>query len=682
MSDTTRSMLADQLAAGGPLRDETRQALTGLAEISDWLTTMTPSAEDRENPTAKRLRDAERELAHDDFKLMVMGRFSSGKSTLLNALMAGVTHPVEVMAGAAGPLPVDELPSTAVLAGIRYSETPYVIARRSDGTEERWTLDRYLRESMLDGSQTKAENLQRFLEIEEFEIGYPSRLCQGNVMLYDSPGTDEAPERTDITRRAAAGCDAAIVVFSSNAPLGEREVDDALAAANEKVQLFVVVNMFDGKVADEKFKAYVWNKYIHERQAGDRYAGQDLAQHGLYLIDARAAEQGRARGDEAQVEASGILALERRLAEYLLTERLGQHVRRFAGQGLLLSHDVERRINRLRSGLETERGELREKYLQIRPRLLDLRRRGDRVARIIDDQKLRSAAALQAGLLENERSIRDGLAGHLETVSLKTAAGFARIFRTTKIQQEADEVINAFVDSRRREWSHTVAANRLARARETMVEDLTAEVRAIEAEVEDIQFQLTGETVGTGGRGELIGIGERITSTIIGIAFGNLTAGIGGGVGGYRSALGGVAATVGAAVVIVGMGLTAPVAIPLALIAGAVGAQAAGNIGLEKRIKKLAADHAVPHLTSQVEALQRNLHSDVERYFQPLAEQITAEVTAALEAEAQSIDEQAAMNERSQEEKEKALGDLSRAFDAVLTHRKQLDDTVAASHQI
>jgi hypothetical protein len=677
MSDPANPTLGDLITDGARIRVEAKEAILGLADVADRLAAITGSA----SPQADRLRRAEHELATDDFKLIVMGRFSSGKSTLLNALMAGVTHPVDLQ-GVAGPLPVDDLPTTAILAGITYADKPYVTAWGFDGSADRWTFDRYLRESMLDGTRTREENLERFRDIRQFEIGYPARLCRDGVTLYDSPGTDEAPERTYISQEASRTCDAAIVVFSSQAVMGLREVEDAVAAADDGVETFVVVNMFHGKVADERFRGVVWNKYVHEHQGGPPYSGQDLAERGIYLVDALAAQEGRLRGDAALVERSGLAALERRLADFLVNERQGVHVKRFAEQAVNLSRDVDRHIEGLRSVLQVEQDKLRAAYQQVLPRMHDLRRRSARVGEIIEDNKVRARAKLQLSLMESERAMRDGLAEHLAATPLESASGLTATFRIPKIQNEADEVVNAYINAHRGTWSTTTATRQLNRISESLLDELGAEVADVAREIDEINFQLTGKEVSREGRTAVISATERITSAMAGIVLGDLSAGVTGGAGGWRGAAGGVAAALGVAVIAVGAGVAAPVAIPAMLIASLIAGAATGKIGLERRIKEKVGEHAVEMLRGQQDQLLQTLFQDIDRAFKPLAEAATAEITAVLDAEEQSIHDQAALNQSDLAARQRAQATLDEATAAVATHRKALENAATISRQI
>ena len=105
--------------------------------------------------------------------------------------------------------------------------------------------------------------------------------------------------------------DGMIFVFRSDSLVGqsEREVVYELQRGGPS-DLLMVVNRFHGRPVDERIKRFVWDRLVPHLQGCLPYAGQDLAAHGIYFVDALTALKGRLTGDAAQVAASGLPALE------------------------------------------------------------------------------------------------------------------------------------------------------------------------------------------------------------------------------------------------------------------------------------------------------------------------------------------------------------------------------------
>jgi hypothetical protein len=141
---------------------------------------------------SQRLTERAESLRTMVYKLLVIGRPNSGKSTLLNALLL----PLEGQIGGLElpPLPVNAYRTTALPAWIGYAKEPSCTVWSFDGSQEPKSLAWYQRESELEGDLERDEH--RFQGVAEFELGLPSQLCSAAVMFGDSAGLDCAlPER-------------------------------------------------------------------------------------------------------------------------------------------------------------------------------------------------------------------------------------------------------------------------------------------------------------------------------------------------------------------------------------------------------------------------------------------------------------------------------------------------------
>ena len=310
---------------------------------------------------AEELETLARNLRSETVGVITLGRFKNGKSTLWNALLADTTRPVNL--GAAGPLFVDDLPATAVITGVRYSEDPYVKALDFAGTLEDWPLDRYMSHS---GIGFEEPQKQASYKIREFEMGFPARLCLPGVILYDSPGLDEDPRRTWATQQAVQRCDIAVMVYRSDSLMGQSEVEQvsALTGAIGR-RVMTIINMWHGRAADHRFRAYVWNRYVRERFPGvEAWAGQDLRSYDIYFVDAARASTARYADDESGAETSGLVSFEQRLRS-ILAEEFRLRIDRFISR----ADDVARAIAQDTQPIEASR-ELQNQRQHLRTFML------------------------------------------------------------------------------------------------------------------------------------------------------------------------------------------------------------------------------------------------------------------------------------------------------------------------
>jgi uncharacterized tellurite resistance protein B-like protein/predicted GTPase/gas vesicle protein len=183
-------------------------------------------------------------LRSQKFRVAVVGEFSQGKSTLLNALSEEEIQPTRV------------IPCSGSITVLRYSEQKRVICRYRDGQEEAIPLEDYqARASIPD--DVALNNREAALTSDVLEIVYEHpglALCQHGVELVDSPGLNEHPERTRITHQLLESVDAVLFLANGSRPMtqGERELLHSLklklnGGQNDRPasNLFVVVNFMD-----------------------------------------------------------------------------------------------------------------------------------------------------------------------------------------------------------------------------------------------------------------------------------------------------------------------------------------------------------------------------------------------------------------------------------------------------
>ena len=186
-----------------------------------------------------------RQLQSQNFRVAVVGEFSQGKSTLLNALLREEIQPVRA------------IPCSGTVTVLKYGEQKRVICRYKDGSEEEIPLEKYQEkaaiseEAALDGVSDELATSS----IKEIVFEHPDlELCRHGVEIVDSPGLNEHPERSAITEQLIKDTDAVIFLTNASRPLtqGERELindfktklnggDSNKAADN----LFIVVNFMD-----------------------------------------------------------------------------------------------------------------------------------------------------------------------------------------------------------------------------------------------------------------------------------------------------------------------------------------------------------------------------------------------------------------------------------------------------
>jgi uncharacterized tellurite resistance protein B-like protein len=222
---------------------------TRISQVCDQLVGILQDCVDHQLIQEKLVSDADEineKLQSQTFQIAVLGEFSQGKSTLLNALLGEKIQPVRA------------IPCSGTISRLRYGPQKRVICVYRDGTQKEVSLEEYGEMAAIPRDVAQGESLSDVLvqqDIQELIFEHPDLdLCKNGVEILDSPGLNEHPERTEITYKLLAGTDAAIFLGNAARPLTETErnllqdIRYTLNAGNSEKpaqNLFVVVNFMD-----------------------------------------------------------------------------------------------------------------------------------------------------------------------------------------------------------------------------------------------------------------------------------------------------------------------------------------------------------------------------------------------------------------------------------------------------
>ena len=264
-------------------------------ELGDMLRAALHLAHSRGDACAEnRARDLLARLAGDRFRLAVMGQFSRGKSTLMNALLGGAY------------LPMGALPMTSVITTVRYGTRPRAMIRRHQAALPVEVPLAQVADYVAASSLRRAE-----LWVADVEVEVPAQILRLGFEFIDTPGVGSAlTASTAATRRFLPQADAVIFVTGFDSALTEAEAD-LLAHASSYAGLFLILNKRD---------------LVSGRDAG---LVQDFVRHRLrdlgvadprvYGLSALEALEGVTGNDQRRLSASGVPGLRADLELFLTT---------------------------------------------------------------------------------------------------------------------------------------------------------------------------------------------------------------------------------------------------------------------------------------------------------------------------------------------------------------------------
>jgi ribosome biogenesis GTPase A len=286
---------------------------------------MSVAAERRDDEKRAEAQQLLARLAEDRFQLAVVGQFSRGKSTLMNAILG---HPY---------LPTGALPMTSVVTSVRYGSRPRAFVQRAGST---FPIETPLDDLVRFVAQASHEREQ--LRVVSAEVEVPAEILRLGFWFVDTPGVGSAvAANTATTESFLPEADAVIFVTSFDAPLSEAEVGFLAKVRHHVEKLFLVVNKRDLVSVAEAESVL---RYVRERLATD---GGDPEPR-VFATSARRALEARMSGDHAGLATSGLPELERPLVRFLTTEKSRVFLLQVSGR-------TERLIARQRLDLELGR---------------------------------------------------------------------------------------------------------------------------------------------------------------------------------------------------------------------------------------------------------------------------------------------------------------------------------------
>ena len=256
-------------------------------------------------------------LKTDRLRVLIVGRFSSGKSTFVNALIGEKL------------LPATPTPTTGVLCKIAYAvehdkrvtlhpkkgmglngDQPFNIS-----VDE---LENYIKINHFDGSEVTSK-------YQQMELFWPLKLCENGVELIDSVGLDDPDSRDDITLDYSKSVDAILYLMKSQDTGSKKDLDTIkLLKSIGYESLFFIITYYDhikesalmGEQSEEDFQKFVFKNLsplTSLSELGDS--------HGIKFVDSRTALIGRIKKDSRKIIESGIEDVEKSLETFLVQER-------------------------------------------------------------------------------------------------------------------------------------------------------------------------------------------------------------------------------------------------------------------------------------------------------------------------------------------------------------------------
>ena len=266
---------------------------------------------------AELVAELTKRLESEQLRVLVIGRFSAGKSTLINALLGEAV------------LPASPVPTTGVLCEIRHAQETHkkAVLHPKPGmgpagssepidvaiTDLQKEMGKYVKINSTDSNWTS--------RYQKLELYWPLELCEHGVDIIDSVGLDDPDSRDQITMEQAATADAIIYCMKSQDAYSakDKQVIRFLQSLGYRSILFVITywdhikeSAALGEMTEEQYAA---------QQRRNLAEWTELKNDGILFVDSKSALLGRTQSDYSKVADSGIQELEQQLQRFLSEEK-------------------------------------------------------------------------------------------------------------------------------------------------------------------------------------------------------------------------------------------------------------------------------------------------------------------------------------------------------------------------
>lgn len=329
-------------------------------------------------------------IDEDVFRLLVVGEFSRGKSTLVNALLGKNI------------LPADPNPTTVMLNVIHdgNDDAAYFIHYK-DNTVKEVTCDGFKAmvakepspdKSQKDSIQELYADATRNAIIDYAEIVVKNDFGKLGIDIVDTPGMNDINTvREEITLNYIPKADAAIIVCSALEPLSRSEfkfIKDQLEA-NQITNLFVAVNYCD-LLKNEADRKRIFN---HFKEGLNQIISPDR----IKLVSAKKALKYKRQlaGETfkktvSTYEESGFDSFESDILEHLAVERGTIKLQRFSSILTGILDDISNSTLEMRKqAVMLSREKLEEQILEIKNKTKELERRYKRELEVVSVELLK-----------------------------------------------------------------------------------------------------------------------------------------------------------------------------------------------------------------------------------------------------------------------------------------------------
>ena len=453
-----------------------------------------------ENENIQSILEEQKRKTEEAFKVLVVGAFNAGKSSMINA-MAGRDF-----------LPTGDLPETGVVTELIYGEefriTLYPKISDADPNPqpvvlEHPTVDMIKKYCSIDNSANFEGEVTDGMKYERTVVECDIPILKEGIMLIDSVGMNDPWGNDYITEFYFPKADAIIYLMDCNRCYDSNDLN-LLKRINGYGfrDLIIVYTKYSDVIHHYRRKPE--NELIEFKNVCLRHAAEhtDIGDQAVFFVDNLDAIEAKVSGDQQMLEESGFAALERFCSQYLVENKGRIKVRTLNNTMQKISEDLVEISEKVKTAAEIDKKELENRIREAERMLLEaeetkqleVQRFETKIKnmRPILDASIRShVSTLASNVNLDDYQLRTKLPGGLGKLNVFDANN-----KSEAIRSECQKELERRIDRANKAWLTNELPNQIQSIITDALGDIGAELANFYTNLDEIDAVLIGKHKG------------------------------------------------------------------------------------------------------------------------------------------------------------------------------------------
>lgn len=589
--------------------EQFKKACGNLKELVKVQTGIAEQADSSDKSIEITLKETTAQLSDDNLRVLVMGKFSSGKSTFLNAMMGKML------------LPAKPQPTTAVIGEIIYSEKEEAVLYPKDPKAKplQVKIEDMSKYIVIDHENAKKDEAKKPNPYKKILIKYPLSVCKHGIMFVDSPGLDDPTCHDTITQEYLPKADAIIYCMNVQqcyCAYDKMEIERLRALGYRSI--IFVITYFDVLLSNDMMCGTNEAEKVRKHYTEILKKLTDHGESGIFFVGSLPALMGKTNNKPELLKLSNFPPFEKRLEEILFNEKGKMKLLKAIYGVRRINRQIGQMLNDKIDIANSDTANLANKIHIAQNNLTQARAKADAIsaqfslatANLVEGAKTRFRSFLLNEILPNIEGWAQEFAP-TEEQEIKLTSPKASVVAYT---EACSKFIQGYIETKIGEWTTDLVENylkpnivQIAKSQQANLDDYENDLKRIRLE---LNLSISGENVSEETNA---GTANRILSAIGGLV-GGVIGGYMGGMLGWEAMVTQLVAQVVAVIVIFIIScfnpLSAPIIVPIIVGASLIAGGISFSMFEDKVKKKLVNELKEGIRNSQIE-LENNIGQSV-----------------------------------------------------------------------